>query len=146
MPWMLPLLTPENIQSVRQDFPTDVANALNTIISLTMDVADAHDTMIASQVAQAHTANMHRSKEADFNIGNFTYLSTAHRRHKYLNGNNKQVAKFMPQLDGPYTIVSANPESSTYTLDLPDHTNIYPTFYVSELKCHVPNNAELYPL
>jgi len=51
----------------------------------------------------------------------------------------------MPRFDGPYTIVSANPESSTYTLDLPDHTNVYPTFHVSELKRHVPNNAELYP-
>jgi hypothetical protein len=28
---------------------------------------------------------------------------------------------------------------------LPDHTNVYPTFHVSELKRHVPNNAELYP-
>lgn len=27
----------------------------------------------------------------------------------------------------------------------PDHTNVYPTFHVSELKRHVPNNAELYP-
>jgi hypothetical protein len=51
----------------------------------------------------------------------------------------------MPRFDGPYTIVSANPESSTYTLDLPEHTNVYPTFHVSELKRHVPNNAELFP-
>jgi len=88
---------------------------------------------------------VHRSEEPTFTIGDLVYLSTAHRRRKYLNGNNKRVAKFMPWFDGPYAIVSTNPESSTYTLDLPDHTNIYPTFHVSELKCHVPNNAELYP-
>jgi hypothetical protein len=51
----------------------------------------------------------------------------------------------MPRFDGPYPIVSANPESSTYTLDLPQHTNVYPMFHVSELKRHVPNNAELFP-
>ncbi|KAG2093332.1 uncharacterized protein F5147DRAFT_547272, partial [Suillus discolor] len=33
----------------------------------------------------------------------------------------------------------------TYTLDLPEHTNVYPTFHVSELKRQVPNNAELFP-
>jgi hypothetical protein len=55
------------------------------------------------------------------------------------------VGKFMPRFDGPYTIVSANPESSTYTLDLPQHTNVHPTFHVSELKRHVPNNADLFP-
>jgi hypothetical protein len=144
-PRMLPPLTPKNVQSARQDFPTDVANALDAIISLKTDVADAHDALVASRIAQANAANVHRSNEPDFNIGDFIYLSTAHRRREYLNGNNKRVAKFMPRFDGPYTIVSANPESSTYTLDLPDHTNVYPTFHVSELKRHVPNNAELYP-
>jgi hypothetical protein len=51
----------------------------------------------------------------------------------------------MPRYDGPYKIISANPESSTYTLDLPEHTNIYPTFHVSELKRHITNDAELFP-
>lgn len=51
----------------------------------------------------------------------------------------------MPCFDGPYKIVSANPELSSYTLDLPEHTNIYPTFHVSELKHHTPNDANLYP-
>ncbi|KAG1794327.1 uncharacterized protein HD556DRAFT_1236811, partial [Suillus plorans] len=46
--------------------------------------------------------------------------------------------------DGPHNIVSANPESSTCTLDLPEHTNVYPNFHASELKRHIPN-ATLYP-
>ena len=108
-------------------------------------MADAHDALLASKVTQAAAANKHRDKEPTFEIGDFVYLSTAHRRREYLNGDNKRVAKFMPRFDGPYTIVSANPESSTYTLDLPEHTNAYPTFHVSELKRHVPNNVELFP-
>jgi hypothetical protein len=51
----------------------------------------------------------------------------------------------MPHFDGPYKIISAHPESSSYTLDLPAHTNIHPTFHTSELKKHVPNNPILYP-
>lgn len=51
----------------------------------------------------------------------------------------------MPRFDGPYKILAAHPESSTYTLDLPAHTNIRPTFHASELKAHVPNDAALYP-
>jgi hypothetical protein len=144
-PRMLPPLEPTNIQSAREDFPTEISNALNAIMSLKTDIADTHDALIASCVAQANTANARQSNEPMLAIGDCVYLSTAHRCCEYLNGNNKRVAKFMPRFDGPYTIVSMNPESSTYTLDLPDHTNVYPTFHVSKLKRHIPNNAELYP-
>jgi hypothetical protein len=144
-PRLIPPLSPNKVQDIRKDFPNDVTNALEAVISLKTDVADAHDALLASKIAQAHSANAHRSEEPSFEIGDLVYLSTANRRREYLNGANKRVAKFMPRFDGPYTIVSANPESSTYTLDLPEHTNVYPTFHVSELKRHVPNNAELYP-
>lgn len=55
------------------------------------------------------------------------------------------LAKFMPPFDGPYKIIASHPESSTYTLDLPTHTNIHPTFHISELRQHIPNDASLYP-
>jgi hypothetical protein len=114
-------------------------------MSLKMDVADTHDALQASKIAQAHAANMHTGEEPSFDVGDLIYLSTAHRQQEYLTSNNKRVAKFMPRSNRPYAIVSAIPESSTYTLDLPEHTNVYPTFHVSELKHHVPNNAELFP-
>jgi transposase InsO family protein len=144
-PRLLPPLTMESVRSIHNDFPIDIKSTLDTIVALKTDVADAHDALLATRIAQAHTANAHRNKDPAFQIGDFIYLSTTHRRREYLNGNNKRVTKFMPRFDGPYTVVSTNPESSTYTLDLPDHTNVYPTFHVSELKHHVPNNAELYP-
>ncbi|KAG2335481.1 hypothetical protein BDR05DRAFT_835657, partial [Suillus weaverae] len=92
-PRMLPPLTPDGIQAAREDFPTDIANALEAIVSLKTDIADAHDALLASRVAQANAANAHRSNEPSFKIGDFVYLSTAHRRREYLNGNNKRVAK-----------------------------------------------------
>ncbi|KAG2055676.1 hypothetical protein BDR06DRAFT_849670, partial [Suillus hirtellus] len=42
-------------------------------------------------------------------------------------------------------ILSASPESSAYTLELPEYTNVYPTLHASELKRHIPNDATLYP-
>lgn len=144
-PCLLPPLTTDTIANAHENFPNDVSNALEAIVSLKTDVADAHDALLHAKIAQANAANAHRSDEPSFKVNDLVYLSTAHRRREYLNGDNKRVGKFMPRFDGPYSIVSANPESSTYTLDLPEHTNVYPTFHVSELKKHVPNNAELYP-
>ncbi|KAG2737935.1 hypothetical protein P692DRAFT_201682517, partial [Suillus brevipes Sb2] len=92
-PRLLPPLTPEHVNKVREDFPNDVATALEAIISLKTDVADAHDALLASRVAQATAANAHRSADPCFEIGDFVYLSTAHRRREYLNGKGKRVAK-----------------------------------------------------
>jgi hypothetical protein len=130
---------------MRENFPLDISNTLDAIITLKTDITDAHNALITSKVPQAHAANMHRSKEPKFDISDLVYLSTANRRREYLTGNSKCTTKFMPRYDGPYKIISANTESSNYTLDLPEHTNIYPTFHVSELKCHIANDVELFP-
>ncbi|KAG1799337.1 uncharacterized protein HD556DRAFT_1215762, partial [Suillus plorans] len=92
-PRLIPPLTTENVRATREDFPTDTTNALDAIVSLKTDIADAHDALLASKVAQANAANAHRSDEPSFATGDLVYLSTAHRRHEYLNGSNKRVAK-----------------------------------------------------
>ncbi|KAG2078700.1 hypothetical protein BDR04DRAFT_933608, partial [Suillus decipiens] len=92
-PQLLPPLTPDHINQVRDDFPNDIANALEAIVCLKTDVTDAHDALLASRIAQANAANAHRNADPSFQVGNLVYLSTAHRRREYLNGNNKRVAK-----------------------------------------------------
>lgn len=72
-------------------------------------------------------------------------LATKHCYREYQKGDNR-VAKFMPRYDSPYTIVEAHPESSTYTLDLPNSPNIFPTFHVSQLRAFEPNDPALFPL
>lgn len=144
-PRLLPPLTPKGVHDIREDFPADINNALEAIISLKSDIADAHDALVAAKISQANSANAHRDKEPVFTVGDLVYLSTAHRRREYTTGNNRRVAKFMPRFDGPYKIIIAHPESSNYTLDLPAHTNIHSTFHASELKKHVPNDTTLYP-
>ncbi|PSR82058.1 hypothetical protein PHLCEN_2v6128 [Hermanssonia centrifuga] len=47
--------------------------------------------------------------------------------------------------DGPYNVVQAWPNSSVYTLDLPEHSNAFPTFHSSLLKPYIHNDDECYP-
>jgi hypothetical protein len=77
-PRLIPPLTNEEIKNTRNDFPNDVSNALEAIVSLKTDVANAHDALQASKIAQAHAANAHRGNEPKFNVGDLVYLSTAH--------------------------------------------------------------------
>lgn len=55
------------------------------------------------------------------------------------------VAKFMVRFDGPYTVLHAYPETSVYTLDLPNTMKIFPTFHASLLKRFIPNDDAMYP-
>ncbi|KAG1845160.1 hypothetical protein F4604DRAFT_1595791 [Suillus subluteus] len=81
MPHLLPPLMPENIYMTmtQEDFPSDIVNMLKAIVSLKTNVADAHNTLLASCITQAHLANVHRSEDPSFKVGDFAYLSTAHR-------------------------------------------------------------------
>ncbi|EIW74683.1 hypothetical protein CONPUDRAFT_30657, partial [Coniophora puteana RWD-64-598 SS2] len=42
-------------------------------------------------------------------------------------------------------IISAHPHTSSYTLDVPEDSHIHPTFHVSQLKMHIPNDDALFP-
>ncbi|KDQ26898.1 hypothetical protein PLEOSDRAFT_2599, partial [Pleurotus ostreatus PC15] len=52
--------------------------------------------------------------------------------------------KFMRCFDGPYKVIKAFPEKSTYTLNM-RNSNVFPTFHASQLKCFVPNDNCLFP-
>ncbi|KAG2064477.1 hypothetical protein BDR04DRAFT_979139, partial [Suillus decipiens] len=92
-PCLLPPLTQERIQQTREDFPTDIANALDAIVALKTNIANAHNALLTSKISQAHSANTKRSDKPSYTIGDLIYLLTAHRQREYLNGNNKRVAK-----------------------------------------------------
>ena len=51
----------------------------------------------------------------------------------------------MPRYDGPWEIIEAHPEISTYKLNLPNSTNIFPTFHASQIKPFIPNNDKHFP-
>ncbi|KZV64355.1 hypothetical protein PENSPDRAFT_588588 [Peniophora sp. CONT] len=54
----------------------------------------------------------------------------------------------MPKYIGPYRIERAHAEASAYQVDLPEDLatrRIYPTFHVSKLRRHEPNDDRLFP-
>jgi hypothetical protein len=107
--------------------------------------AEAKDNLLQAKVTQAHFANQHQGKDDIFVVGDLVMLSTLHHRQQYKKKNEKRVAKFFPRFDGPYTIIRAHPEFSTYTLDMPNSPLTFPTFHASQLKRFVSNNVDLFP-
>ena len=57
-----------------------------------------------------------------------------------------RVMKMMPRYDGPWEIVSTCPETSTYILNLPTTTNIFPTFHSLQIKPFIHNDDNKFPL
>ena len=55
-----------------------------------------------------------------------------------------RMAKFMPRFDGPFEVTHAYPESSTYTLLLPEATKIHRTFHSSLLQPFLENDPQLF--
>ena len=92
---------------------------------------------------QTNYAKKHRSAEEPLKVEDLAYLPT-----KKLNLPKHRARNLMPTFIGPYPVVKANPETSNYTLKLPielESRNIHPTFHVSVLKPHVPNDDNQFP-
>ncbi len=70
--------------------------------------------LIESHVNQTHNTNQNRQQEPDFVKGNMVHLST-----KNLSIPKGQARKLVPKYIGPYKVVGANMETSSYTLELP---------------------------
>jgi hypothetical protein len=113
---------------------------------LEMDIQEARDSLTAAKIAQAHHANKDRNPEPSFNVGDRVMLTTSNRRREYMQAKKGRVAKFMPRFDGPYEIISFHPESSNYTLRMPNHRGERTsTFHGSHLKLHRENDDMQFP-
>ncbi|GAA5918271.1 hypothetical protein JCM5296_006268, partial [Sporobolomyces johnsonii] len=101
----------------------------------------ATDAIISSRVSMTHQANKGRSSdEGVFVIGGKAYVSTGGMRFP-----DAVSSKFIPKYIGPYEITAASPSTSTYTLALPPHLRIHPTFHSSKLRPHLPNDDARFP-
>jgi Chromo (CHRromatin Organisation MOdifier) domain len=124
----------------------DVELHARTVIErIELDVNEAKDKLLMSKVQQAFHANEKRGLDPCFAVGDRVMLSTLHRRREFKAGHPNRVAKFFPRYDGPYDIIDKHEKFSTYTLDLPNSPNIFPTFHVSVLKRFTPNDPSLFP-
>lgn len=140
-PRMLPPIASHAVSTTE---PSD-QNAHRFLAQLANDVFEAQDNLLAAKAAQASNVNNSRAKTLVLQTGDRVMLATKHRRREYMQKGDKRVAKFMPRYDGPYTILDAHPDTSTYTLDLPNSPNIFPTFHVSQLRPYHPNDPILFP-
>jgi hypothetical protein len=140
------LLIPPIVPNALTDLATPEEVGVQQIISqIAIDVEEAKDNLLQAKIFQAHYANQHYEKEHKYAVGNNVMLSTLHRHNKYKKKGGKCIAKFFPHYDGPYLVIDVHPEASTYTLELPNHPNVFPTYHASELVPHVANDPSLFP-
>jgi hypothetical protein len=103
----------------------------------------AHDAILTHRVAQTEQANKRRRPESLIAVGDLVYLATAD-----LNLPKGRARKLMPKFIGPYPVVEAQREKSTYKLALPPelvNRRIHPRFHVSRLRKHVENDDDKFP-
>ncbi len=108
-----------------------------------LNIDQAHDAIIEACVKSITKANRWRSLEPYMPIGSLAYLST-----KNLVLPKGHARKLAPKFIGPYKIISANTQTSTYKLELPNKLwkcNIHPKFHASLLRPHITNDDALFP-
>ena len=137
-PHLIPPIVPTSINELTLKAATDI------ITQIYVDVNKAKDNLFQAKVFQAHFMNGHQAAEDIYSNGDHVMLSTLHRHQEYKKGK-KCVTKFFPHFDGPYEVINTHPSTSTYTLDLPNSPNIFPTFHTSKLKQYIPNDPALFP-
>ena len=103
------------------------------IDQLQTDVVEAKDNLLQAKVFQTHYANLNRSPEIPFSIGDKVMLSTLHHHQEFKKKGEKWAAKFFPCYDGLYNIIDMHTGTSNYMLELPNAPNTYPTYHSSEL-------------
>jgi hypothetical protein len=138
-----PHIIPPLVQSEDEEF-TDI-HTTTVIERLRLNVLEAQDNMLHAKISQALAANEHHTDDFPFKKGGQVVLSTLHRRHDHKAKGEKRVAKFMLCFDGLYLITDTTSNSSTVTIELPNHLNMFPTFHASQVWQFVENNKGLFP-
>ena len=138
-PRLIPPITP----AVRARVAVD---AVKVVDRINLDVAEAKDNLMIAKIFQADQANRKRGPEDSYSVDDMVMLSTANRRKDYAAPGSGRSAKLFSRHDGPYRVVKAFPQTSTYRLEIPNApSNSCFTFHASQLKRYVPNDQELLP-
>lgn len=135
---MLPTISPSSDNATGNTSDKQCARTL--LAQLTHDIMEAQDNLLAAKASQANNVNRSRAPALVLQTGDHIMLATKHRWREYIQKGDKRVTKFMPRYDGPYGIIDAHSETSTYTLDLPNSPNIFPTFHASQLHPYYAND------
>ena len=99
--------------------------------------------LMMGHIVQSHHTNHRCASGVKYSPGDFIYLST-----KNLTLPKGRAKKLQPKYIGPYKVVKAHTVTSTVKLELPPELTawwVHPTFHVSLVRAHVPNNDERFP-
>jgi len=141
-----PRLIPPITQAAQDQMAPGGLDALKLIERIRVDVAEAKDNLMLAKVFQADHANRRRGPEDVYKENDLVMLSTANRRRDYASTGSGRSVKLFPRQDGPYRVVKAFPQTSTYRLEVPNTSpNFCSTFHASQLKRYVPNDRDLFP-
>jgi hypothetical protein len=143
-PHLIPPIVPKTLAETAS-ISDETKRAQALITQLQNNVNEAKDNLLQVKVFQTHYANLNRSPEIPFCIGDKVMLSTLHHCQEYKWKGEKQAAKFFPHFDGPYQVIDVHTATLNYTLELPNSPNTYPTYHTSELKLFLPNDTDLFP-
>jgi len=141
-PRLIPPIMTLNPLSLDDSFSGQALEFMKTIKEC---FTDAQDALLAAKIDQAHHANISRSPEICYEVGQEVLLSMVNRRRDYMQARDGRTAKFMPRYDGPYKVIWSFPGSSNYMLELPTGFKVHSTFHASLLKPFRPNNSSEYP-
>ena len=144
-PRIIPPVFKSMVDDVAADLGTGSIDATALLSRIDTDVMEAQDNLLLAKTTQAHHANTHRGDELPYHVGDKVLLSTFHWRRDYMQRGDNRVAKLMVRYDGPYTILEAWPETSTYRLDLPESSARLPVFHAALLRPFVANDGSLFP-
>ena len=132
------------LMSLEDDDERDVT-ARDVIEQMQPIQLEANNNLLTAKIRQAQQENQHCGQTFKFKPSECVVLSTSHRQQAYKSGDEPRAAKFMPRFDGPYVITATDKKHSTVTLDLPNHSSLFPLFHTSEVKPFRENNDAFFP-
>ena len=130
------------IESVESRVPA-VAEFIDRIKE---SIAIAKDNHLTAKTIQTRQANRSRRPDPGYKEGDMVLLDSRNIRKRIKKTG--KTAKFYPRYIGPFKVIEAWPNTSTYKLELlptVDFDSIHPVFHTKLLRPHVPNDPERFP-
>lgn len=126
--------------------PSPVPAVEELIEERKVKIREVRDALAAAKVRQATQANKERGDEPRLAVGDLAMVDLRDRRMRYKSRRGDgRAAKLFARWDGPYKVLEANTDTSTYRLDLPAGDHAHPVFHASKLKPYRSNDKEDFP-
>jgi len=122
--------------------PTSEVPAVTAFLDRIQDsISTAKDQHVVAKTKQTTQANKHRRAEPAYETGDMMYLNTKNLRRRLKRKN--RSAKLYPRFIGPFPIVDAKSETSTYKLELPEeYEKMHPVFHAHRQLPMIQHNSQ----